>query len=205
MKRSERSNTGPTLDPTTWVDVYGDYLFRFALARVRNPEVAEELVQETLLAALTARHSFRGTCSERSWLTSIMKRKAIDWLRAEVRKRVKRDPDPDRWIDAQFTRSGKWKVKPDEWSDEDPGQSLTRHDFRNVLTGCLDRLPTRLRQAFILRHVDEQATEEICTAVGASETNLWVMLHRARHRLWRCLNRNWFGEDLDTTSEGHAS
>ena len=59
-------------------------------------------------------------------------------------------------MDAQFTRSGKWKAKPDEWSADDPGHFLTRKDFRAALAGCLDRLPTRLRQAFVLRHVDER-------------------------------------------------
>lgn len=197
----DRSHTAPILDPATWVDAHGDYLYQFALARARDPEAAEELVQETLLAALTARHSFRGRSSERSWLTAILKRKASDWLRAEVRKRVRQELLPDRWADAQFTRGGKWKAKPDEWSSDAPGQSMTRDDFRETLAGCLDRLPPRLRQAFVLRHVDERAADEVCEAVGASATNLWVMLHRARLRLWRCLTVNWYGEDPETPSE----
>ena len=198
----DRSITGPILDPEKWVDAHGDYLYRFALARVRNPETAEELVQEALLAALTARHSFRGRSTERSWLTAILKRKAIDWLRAEVRKRVRHEPLPDKWADGQFTRGGKWKKKPDEWSADDPGREMTRDDFRDALATCLDRLPARLRQAFVLRHVDEQAADDVCEAVGASSANLWVMLHRARLRLWRCLSVNWFGEDPRESSEG---
>lgn len=200
----ERSVAVPTLDPATWVDTHGDYLYRFALVRVRDRDAAEELVQETLLAALSARHSFRGGCSERSWLTAILKRKAIDWLRAKVRQRATRDPTLDKWVDSQFTRGGQWKAKPDEWSADDPGHALTRADFRDALAGCLDRLPTRLRQAFVLRHVDERVAEEVCEAVGASESNLWVMLHRARLRLWRCLSVNWFGEDAETPSEGRS-
>ena len=159
----DRSRTAPLLDPETWVATHGDYLYRFALARARDPEVAEELVQDALLAALTARHAFRGQCSERSWLTAILKRKAIDWLRAEVCKRVRHEPLPDKWADAQFTRGGKWKKKPDEWSADD-----------------------------------------VCEAVGASSTNLWVMLHRARLRLWRCLSVNWFGEEPGTPSDGRT-
>jgi len=197
-----RSRTAPLLDPATWVDTHGDYLYRFALARARDPEVAEELVQETLLAALSARKSFRGQSSERSWLTAILKRKAIDWLRAEVRKRVKHEPLPDKWADAQFTRGGKWKKKPDEWSADDPGREMTRDDFRDTLAVCLDKLPPRLRQAFVLRHVDEQAADDVCEAVGVSSTNLWVMLHRARLRLWRCLSVNWLGEEPGRPLEG---
>jgi RNA polymerase sigma-70 factor (TIGR02943 family) len=198
------SVAAPTLDPTTWVDAHGDYLYRFALLRVRDRDAAEELVQEVFLAALTARHSFRGNCSERSWLTAILKRKAVDWLRAEVRTRATREPQSDLWVDAQFTRGGKWKAKPDEWSTDDPGLSLTRNDFREALAGCLDRVPTRLRQAFVLRHVDERVAAEVCQAIGASEANLWVMLHRARLRLWRCLSVNWFGENPETPCEGRS-
>lgn len=198
----ERSVAIPTLEPARWVDAHGDYLFRFALVRVRDRDAAEELVQDTLLAALTARRSFRGRCSERSWLTSILKRKVIDWLRAKVRLRATQEPLPDKWADGLFTRGGKWKAKPDEWSTDAPGQALTRADFRDALAGCLDRLPVRLREAFVLRYVDERATAEVCEAVGASESNLWVMLHRARLRLWRCLSVNWFGEEPGTLPEG---
>lgn len=200
----DRSAAAPTLDPATWVDAHGDYLYRFALARVRDCDAAEELVQDALLAALTARHTFRGRCSERSWLTAILKRKAIDWLRAEVRRRATREPPPDRWADAQFTRGGKWKAKPDEWSADDPGREMTGADFRDTLAACLEKLPPRVRHAFVLRHIDEAAAEDVCDAVGASANNLWVMLHRARLRLWRCLSVNWFGEEPGTPSEGRS-
>jgi len=186
------------------VDAHGDYLYQFAFARVRTPDAAEELVQDTLLAALTARHAFRGQCSERSFLTAILKRKAIDWLRAEVRKRVRCEPLPDKWVDAQFTRAGKWKKKPDEWSSADPGQELNRSEFRKALADCLSKLPNRLRHAFVLRYVDEVATDEIRRAVGVPATNLAVMLHRARLRLWQCLTVNWFGEEPLTPSEGRT-
>jgi RNA polymerase sigma-70 factor (TIGR02943 family) len=200
----ERTAIEIELDPAGWVDLHGDYLYRFALLRVRVPDVAEELVQESLLAALTARGRFRGQCSERSWLTAILKRKVIDWLRAKVRSNLRREPVPDRWADDLFTRGGAWKTKPNEWSADDPGRGLTETDFRATLSGCLDKLPPRLRESFVLRHVDEAGAEEVCAAVGASANNLWVMLHRARLRLWHCLSVNWYGQDAETPSEGRS-
>ena len=196
----ERSNARPHLDPATWVDLHGDYLYRFALARVRNQEVAEDMVQEALLAGLTARHSFRGQSSERSWLTAILKRKVIDWLRADVRKRARQEPLPDTWADALFTRRGLWKAAPNEWSLDNPGSSMTRDEFWETLAGCLNKLPARAQQAFVLWHIDQHATEEVCKTLGASTANLWVMLHRARLRMWRCLSVNWFREDPQTPS-----
>jgi RNA polymerase sigma-70 factor (TIGR02943 family) len=197
----ERCPTYSASDPTTWVDAYGDYLYRFALARVRNPDAAEDLVQDALLAALSARKRFEGRATERSWLTSILKRKLVDWLRQKVRSQAREEPLPDKSVDALFTRFGKWKTPPEYWSPDDPGREITRGEFRTAFTACLDKLPSRLRQAFVLRHIDDQSADEVCQAAGVSASNLWVMLHRARLRLWRCLTVNWFGEDPDS-SEG---
>lgn len=194
-----RSGPPPALDPTTWVEAHGDALYRFALARVRDPETAQELVQESLLAALAARQSFRGRSSERSWLTAILKRKVVDWLRDAVRRRARQEPKPDKFLDHVFTRSGKWRSKPGDWSPDDPGHELTRAEFRAVLSECLGRLPERLRQVFVLRHVAERSAEDVCQDVGVTATNLWVMLHRSRLRLWRCLTVNWFGEEPEET------
>ena len=191
----DRSLTLPVLEPANWVDAHGDYLYRFALGRVRDPESAEELVQQALLAGLAARHTFRGGASERTWLISILKRKVADSLRAAVRRAARQDPRSDKPTDGLFSRSGKWNKKPGEWSVDDPGRELTRSEFRQTLTGCLDKLPVRQRQAFVLKHLDEESADVIRAAVGVSATNLAVMLHRARLRLWRCLSKNWFGDD----------
>jgi RNA polymerase sigma-70 factor (ECF subfamily) len=190
----DRPVTAPATDPTTWVDAHGDYLYRFALGRVRDPDAAEELVQESLLAALAARHAFRGRSSERSWLTAILKRKVADWLRAAVRRRATQEPLRDKWADALFTRGGKWRSRPGDWSPDDPGGEMTRAEFWRALAGCLDRLPGRLRQAFVLRHLDEESVADVRRALGVSPANVWVMLHRARLRVWRCLTVHWFGE-----------
>ena len=69
------------LDPETWVDKYGDYLYRFALSRVKDPVIAEELVQETFLAALRSLKNFQGRSSGRTWLIAILKHKIIDYFR----------------------------------------------------------------------------------------------------------------------------
>jgi RNA polymerase sigma-70 factor (TIGR02943 family) len=191
----DRITTSPAIDPTTWVDRHGDYLLRFASARVKNRAVAEDLVQETLLAALVARHRFRGQASERSWLTAILKRKLIDWLRQSVERRVQEEPLKDWHEDGLFNRWGKWKIKPGYWSTNDPEHEIAGREFRAALAACLQNLPARQRQAVVLKHMDEESWEAVCQTVGTTPTNLWVMLHRARLRLWRCLTINWFGDE----------
>ena len=200
----DRSGTAPLLDPATWVDDHGDYLYQFALVRVADPEAAEDVVQQALLAALVARHAFHGRASERTWLTAILKRKVADWLRAAVRRRVREEPMPDKVAVGLFTRGGTWKAKPGEWSADDPGRELNRAEFREALAGCLGKLPAKVRQAFVLRHVDEESVDEIRAAVGVTASHLAVMLHRARARLWRCLSLTWFGDGPATHSEGRT-
>jgi RNA polymerase sigma-70 factor (TIGR02943 family) len=195
----------PPLDPQGWVDRHGDYLYRYAVSKVRRSEAAEDLVQETLLSAWRARTSYEGRASERSWLTAILKRKVIDWIRSAVRARAKMGIQPDDQIDDLFTRGGQWRSKPTEWEQGTPDAGLHRRDFWNILHDCTNKLPPRLRNAFVLWHLDEEPSDEVCQAMKLTTANLWVLLHRARVRLWSCLDRNWYGNtNEDTESDGDA-
>ncbi len=197
-----RVSTVSVLEPEMWVDAHGDCLYRYALVRVRTPETAEELVQQTLLAALKGRDSFKGDSSERTWLIAILKRKVVDWLRLNLRQRSRQEMSTDEASNRLFGRIGDWKKQPDEWSFDNPGRDICKTEFRETLNGCLDKLPHRLRQAFVLTYIDEETTEDIRRSVNVTATNLAVMLHRARLRLWHCMSVNWFGEDPETISRG---
>ncbi len=194
MEAAQRSS----LDPRLWLDRHGDSLYRFALAKVRTPDVAEELVQETLLAAWKGRAGFAGAASERSWLTAILKRKIIDWFRRQVRERAIRGEAEDDSFDP-FDQSGHWIKSPRNWRDS-PSQ-LERDEFWAALHACLNKLPPRLHDLFVLRYLDEQPSESVCKELGLSPSNFWVMLHRARLRMSTCLSANWFGE---TQAEGRS-
>jgi RNA polymerase sigma-70 factor (ECF subfamily) len=74
-------NKKTTLNPARWLDEYGNYLFRYALMRVRDSAIAEDILQETLLAAFSSSQSHAGLSSERSWLVGIMKHKVVDYFR----------------------------------------------------------------------------------------------------------------------------
>ncbi len=189
------------LDPAGWLERHGDYLFRYAVGRVRRGDAAEELVQDTLLAAWRGRAGFRRQASERSWLTAILKRKVIDWLRQAVRDRQRADESADEWGDKLFTARGSWKSGPGEWASDTPEAGVERDEFWAAVAGCTRKLPTRLRDVFVLWHLEEQSSDEVCRAAGVKTNNLWVMLHRARLRMWRCLSRAWYGVDPDERSE----
>ena len=192
------SATGPAVDPERWVQEHGDILFGFAVARVRNHAIAQDLVQETFLAAIKARSGFAGRATERSWLFGILRHKLADYYRLQKREVAIADlesPLPEE--EGAFGASGAHKDgwlnahAPRVWPT--PDQDLTTKEFQQVLTSCLSRLPEKVAQAFRLREIEGVASDEICKDLGVSANNVWVMLHRARMALRRCLEVHWFG------------
>jgi len=193
-----RHESAVRLDPARWVQEYGDILFGFAAARVRDRAIAQDLVQETFLAALKASESFAGRSTERSWLFGILRNKLADYYRLQYREIAIADmesPLPEE--QAAFATSGLgkdgWvmKLAPKAW--ETPDRTLVSKEFKEVFKNCLSRLPGKVAQVFVLREIDGIPSEKICKDLGVSPNNLWVMLHRARMGLRRCLEVHWFG------------
>jgi RNA polymerase sigma-70 factor, ECF subfamily len=184
--------TRPLSDPATWLDRHGDVLYRFALLRVRIPAVAEDLVQETLLAALRAREHFAGQAAEQTWLVAILKNKIVDHFRRASRESPLPDTEhPDEAIDALFRdANGHWAQPPSAWAD--PDQALEQAEFWQIFQDCLAALPARQAQAFALTEFDDHSSDALCNILGVSTSNLWVLLHRARMRLRECLEQHWF-------------
>ena len=184
-----------SLDPESWVDQHGDSLYRYALFRIQDIQVAEDLVQETFLAALRARESFAGRSSIRTWLFGILKHKIIDHIRKISRERPHEDIESVRSISGDvFDEGGGWKAGPAEWTI-DPGLLFQQQEFWEMLQQCLSELPPRLNQAFTLRELDGFSAEEVRKILRISATNGGVILHRARIRLRECLSMNWFDKD----------
>jgi len=77
-------------DPAKWVDLYGNYLFRYAFFRVNNKSTAEDIVQETFLSALKAIDNFKFKSTEKTWLTGILKFKIIDYYRKKAKESLKK-------------------------------------------------------------------------------------------------------------------
>ena len=179
-------------NPERWVDEYGDGLFRYAVLRLRDPEIAEDVVQETFLAALAAKERFTGQSTERTWLTGILKHKIVDHIRKASRETPLSDPvDTEETTKGFFTEKGTWRDQPADWGD-DPSALLEKKEFKDILRQCLSELPGRLNDAFSLREIDGLSSKEVCKVLSVSATNLWVMLYRARMRLRKCLEMNWF-------------
>jgi RNA polymerase sigma-70 factor (ECF subfamily) len=184
------------IDPADWVDHHGAYLYNYALAQVRDEHTAEDLVQETFLAGMKSRTAFEGRSSVRTWLTGILKHKIVDHLRKKYREQPESDAPLPYEEEGLFRTEGDsrdhWRpaVAPQE-SSFGPEEEFGRQEFWRLLEECLSRLPQRLRIAFTLREISDLATEDICKELEVTTTNLWVMLHRARMQVRRCLELTW--------------
>lgn len=190
----------PMTEPTPknqndWLTEHGDYLYRFALARLRDPHQAEDAVQETLLAAIQ-NQTFKGKSAPRTWLTGILKHKIIDLMRRQMREQpLEHDGDflqEEAGMDDFFDdNDGHWNDKPQNWGE--PQGLLEQKQFLSILQQCMDRLPPKLASLFMMREVHESDNEEICKELDISSTNAWVMLYRARMGLRKCLELHWMG------------
>ena len=186
------------VDPSAWVDDHGDYLFRYALARLRDDAAAEDMVQETLLSAIQSLGSYGGRSAERTWLTGILKHKIIDHYRKTCRETSFDPSETDLTeFDPLFERQDEFK---DHWHDtlspriwkSSPEDALRQDEFFVVLQNCLTKLPERVAAVFSLREMNDLESDEICQLLGLSASNFWVMMHRARMSLRRCIEINWF-------------
>jgi RNA polymerase sigma-70 factor (ECF subfamily) len=164
------------------------YLLRYASLQLRDPSAAEDVVQETLLAALAGEAGFGGRSSLRTWLTGILKHKIIDALRRLSRETAVAPGDEG--LDALFNERGHWIDPPRAW--DLPEGALEEKQFFRVLEECLGRLPAKTAQAFMMREHLGYETPDICKELGLTSTHCWVLLHRARMALRECLQLNWF-------------
>ncbi len=188
------------MNPEEWVDEYGDALYRFALSRQVDPVTAQDLVQETFLAALKSQEHFSGKSSPQTWLIGILRNKMLERFRKESRLQSSEDMEQTMAVveDELFDASGRWRTGPQAW-ETDPHVVLERKEFRDVLATCIGHLPGPMRNVFVLREMEELEAETICKQLEITATNLWVILYRARLRLRNCLNMNWFEKEGDAS------
>lgn len=168
---------------------HGDSLFSYAMSKLRDRDVAEEVVQETFLAALRNLDQFRNTGSEGAWLMGILKRKVIDHVRLLARRPVNLDGD-DTVVGALFDADGKWS----EAGKQNGGltlDSIEQEEFKAILGQCLEKLPYKQATAFVMREMQQDSGEQVCKELGVSSSNLWVLMHRARIRLAECIKARW--------------
>lgn len=184
------------LDPSNWIREHRDYLVRYALPRVSDYGVAEDLVQDTFVSAWNARKGFRGDCTERTWLTGVLRNKIVDYYRRNARRPLTLATDLEGPSDDSRQSEVSWMDSRANSRDTfDPDVATERAEFMSLLDRAVDELPSVMGKAFRMREMHGQSTEEITRALDISKNNLWVLIHRAKQLLKQRLGSAWFGDD----------
>ncbi len=187
-----KTPSAQTVDFTTLAE-HRAYLMRVARMELREEALAEDMVSDVLTQAFERRAQFRGTSSLKTWLTSILKNRIIDYLRKNWREQpleIETDDDENP-IDRIFDSSGHYLEMPSDVRD--PAELSQQDGFLAAVQLCVDKLPKRIGQVFVLREVFGSDTKELCKDLGLTSSNVWVQLYRARMMLRTCLERGGFG------------
>lgn len=168
------------------------YLLKVARLELNDDALAEDAVQETLLAALQGQSRFDGRASLKTWLTSILRHKVVDTIRSRSRHvAIGEHEFSSDDVDADFDEREHWGPSgPQDWRT--PELAFANAELQRVLESCLRKLAPGCRRAFAMREVHGMDTAEICDALTVTENNLGVLLYRARMSMRKCLERNWF-------------
>jgi RNA polymerase sigma-70 factor (ECF subfamily) len=174
------------------ITTYHAPLRRLALGYVRNPAVADEVVQETWIGVIRGIDRFEGRSSLKTWIFRILTNTAKTRAQREGRTVPMSslqigdgEPavDPDRFLDEQHARwPGHWASPPSRW-DELPEEHLFGRETLDALQAAIDLLPEQQRRVIVLRDVEGWEPEEVCDLLGISEGNQRVLLHRARSKV----------------------
>lgn len=184
-----------TINPKLWVSLHADYLYAYAITRVNDQDKAKDLVQETFLAALKYMDKFEGKSSERTWLTAILKNKIIDGYRKKGNANITIETSEqiafytDKFFDPEDGHWSKgYRPQPFGIEQHDP---LQHKEFMQVLQKCMKKLPVLWISVFTMKHLDDSATDDICSELQVTQANYWVIIHRAKLSLRACLQKNW--------------
>ena len=181
------------LEPRLWVQKYGDLFYQYALRRLNDRQAAEDVVQETFLAAIKASVNYRGDALESTWLSSIMRKKTIDVIRKRERARNNRSVSDVAEVN---------NVTEDQCLDVigasfamAPSKAMADAEFMKLVRDTLKRLPKNQADVFMLRELEQLEPEIICELLSISRKNLWVRLYRARVALAKYLSEQLAEDD----------
>ena len=170
---------------------YHPSLVRVARIYVSTPAAAEEVAQETWLGVLNGLDRFEGRSSLRTWIFRILTNIAKTRAQRDGRTlpfSALQDPGrvpeaavgADRFLDPEHPRwPGHWAIKPEPW----PEDALVTAETRERIAEAIEALPATQRAVITLRDVEGWDGAEVCNALGLTETNQRVLLHRARSKV----------------------
>lgn len=193
---TENSSTINKLDFESMVTRFSDDLFRWALYKVSNKELAEDLVQETFFSAFKNLEKFKGDSSPKTWLFTILNNKIIDHYRKSAKQEIRIDTNESSQMlgvtDSFFDENGKWLESERAYDWGNDFHLLDDEDFRRIMDLCMNDLPGNWKKAVSFKYILEKESQEICQELNISLSNYWQVIHRAKLLLKKCLEINYF-------------
>ncbi|TLX77534.1 sigma-70 family RNA polymerase sigma factor [Labilibacter sediminis] len=178
---------------TQWVEIYTSDLYSWAYHKTSNVEVAQDLVQDTFLAATERIDSFQRKSSVKTWLFSILNNKIVDFYRKKTKSHLSLE---ENFYSRFFNKDGEWKKEsmPMGWEGDDE-HLLDNLEFHKVLKSCMDALPESWNTTVKMKYLLQKRGEDICKELGITSSNYWQMIHRAKLQLRDCLQNKWIKQN----------
>jgi len=169
------------LNPNNWIPNYYQYLFNYTRSRVSDDYTTQEIIQETFLSALKSVKNFQSKSTERTWLTSILRYKIIDHYR---RNNSFKGSIEKRMISNEEYEAMNFCELPDNsFSDNIYHDDNYAQDIRQSILDSLEKLPRKQSKVFKMKAIDNVENEVICEKLNITESNLWVLMYRAKRNL----------------------
>jgi RNA polymerase sigma-70 factor (ECF subfamily) len=188
----------PTETIKSWVDLHSEKMYSWAFYKTKDKESAEDLVQDTFLAAFQSIGKFEGKSDPKTWLYAILNRKIAMHFRITFRnspfgENELYSADSGSLFESLFDQNDQWEKaeRPEKWQEDDENL-LDNEGFIKVLNACMVKLPEKWFSALQLKYLDEKKGELICQELEIAPTNFWQILHRAKLQLRKCLENHWF-------------
>ncbi len=178
-----------SITATDLVNLYTNDLYRFAVAKTKNKEISEDLVQDTFIVAVTKLNTFRGESTHKTWLISILRNKISDYYRKKTRENISDKEMDDQTL--SFNASGSWNKENIPFVFEETEHLLDNTQFTQVFYDCIDGLPQLWSSVIKMKYVNPTKSKEICKELNITDTNLWQIVHRSKLKLKDCLGTNW--------------
>ncbi|MBL0358029.1 MAG: sigma-70 family RNA polymerase sigma factor [Chitinophagaceae bacterium] len=179
------------LNPDKWVEKYADILYAYTIVRVNDVQQAEDIVQNVFLSAWKARDTYKGQASEKNWLYAILKNKIVDHFRKQSASRITLATGEE---ELYFDESEHWtdEAAPKDWGSNTV-QPVESKEFYSILEQCRQKLKDIQQKVFVMKYMEDADSEEICKLLNITASNYWVLIHRAKLHLRKCLEKNWIG------------
>jgi RNA polymerase sigma-70 factor (ECF subfamily) len=174
-----------------WVEAYTDALFSWAFHKTSSKETAEDLVQDTFVAAFSAYDKFEERSRAKTWLFSILNNKIIDHYRKQNKRSTTFDREMEGLVDGMFTAKGSWNQASMESLLGEDEHLLDNPKFNEILEYCIEDLPDQWQIAVNLKYILQRKSDEICTELNITKANYWQVIHRSKLLLKKCIEKYW--------------